>query len=49
MRRASHSREAGIVPLMTSFAITGTATGREISSGSRLPVRLAGFLCRPWG
>ena len=34
MRRASHSREAEVVPLITSFAITGTATGREIM-GSR--------------
>ena len=34
MRRASHSREADIVPLITSFAITGTATGRE-TIGSR--------------
>ena len=30
MRRASHSREADMVPFITSFAITGTATGREI-------------------
>ena len=29
MRRASHSREADVVPLMTSFAMTGTATGLE--------------------
>jgi hypothetical protein len=29
MRRASHSREAEFVPLITSFAVTGTATGRE--------------------
>ena len=34
MRRASHSRDADMVPLITSFAITGTATGREIM-GSR--------------
>ena len=34
MRRASHSREAEAVPLITSFAITGTATGRE-TMGSR--------------
>ena len=34
MRRASHSREADIVPLITSFAITRTATGRE-TIGSR--------------
>ena len=34
MQRASHSREAEFVPLITSFAITGTATGREII-GSR--------------
>ena len=30
MRRASHSREADMVSLMTSFAITGTATGLDI-------------------
>jgi hypothetical protein len=29
MRRASHSREADVVSLMTSFAMTGTATGLE--------------------
>jgi hypothetical protein len=34
MRRASHSREAEAVPLITSFAITGMATGQEII-GSR--------------
>ena len=34
MRRASHSREADLVSLMTSFAMTGTATGLEII-GSR--------------
>ena len=34
MRRASHSREADIVPLITSFAITGTATGLD-TIGSR--------------
>ena len=30
MRRASHSREAELVSLMTSLASTGTATGRLI-------------------
>jgi hypothetical protein len=30
MRRASHSREEDVVSLMTSFAITGIATGREV-------------------
>ena len=34
MRRASRSREAEVVPLITSFATTGTATGRE-TMGSR--------------
>ncbi len=34
MRRASHSREAEFVPLITNVAITGTATGLEIT-GSR--------------
>ena len=34
MRRASHSREAEFVPLTTSFAMTGMATGLEIM-GSR--------------
>ena len=34
MRRASHSREADVVSLMTSFAMTGTATGLE-TMGSR--------------
>lgn len=29
MRRASHSREAGVVSLMTSFAMAGTAAGLE--------------------
>ena len=29
MRRASRSREADVVSLMTSFAMTGTATGLE--------------------
>ena len=29
MRRASHSREADWVPLTTSLASTGRATGRE--------------------
>jgi hypothetical protein len=29
MRQASHSREAEAVSLMTSFAMTGIATGRE--------------------
>jgi hypothetical protein len=30
MCRASHSREEDVVPLITSFVITGIATGREI-------------------
>jgi hypothetical protein len=30
MRRAGHSREEEVVSLMTSFAITGSATGRQI-------------------
>ena len=34
MRQARCSREADVVPLITSFAITGTATGRRIM-GSR--------------
>jgi hypothetical protein len=34
MRRASHSLDAEFVPLITSFAVTGTATGRE-TIGSR--------------
>ena len=29
MRRASHSREADVVSLMTSLAMTGMATGLE--------------------
>jgi hypothetical protein len=35
MRRASHSREGDTVSLMTSLAMTGTATGLEII-GSRM-------------
>jgi hypothetical protein len=34
MRRASHGREADMVSLTTSFAMTGMATGLEIM-GSR--------------
>jgi hypothetical protein len=30
MRRASHSREPDVLSLMTSFAMTRMATGREI-------------------
>ncbi len=29
IRRASHSRDADVVPLTTSLASTGSATGRE--------------------
>jgi len=35
MRRASHSREAEVVPLMTSLASTGMATGLA-TIGSRI-------------
>jgi hypothetical protein len=31
-RRASRNREADAVPLIISFVITGTATGREITA-----------------
>ena len=34
MRRASHSRDAELVPLMTSLASTGMATGL-LTAGSR--------------
>jgi hypothetical protein len=45
MRRASRSREAGMVSLMTSFAITGTATGRRIM-GSRTQTAITTQLFR---
>ena len=37
MRRASHSREADAVSLITSFACTGKATGR-FRNGSRTTI-----------
>jgi hypothetical protein len=37
IRRASHSRDLELVPLITSLAITGTATGRE-TMGSRTTI-----------
>src|ERR1035441_3044050 len=37
MRRASHSRDAELVPLTTSFAMTGSAKGR-VQNGSETTI-----------
>jgi hypothetical protein len=40
MRRASHSRDFEFDPLITSFAITGTPTGREIPGRDTITARI---------
>jgi hypothetical protein len=39
IRRASHSRDLEFDPLITSFAITGTATGRDIAGSRTMTAR----------
>lgn len=44
MRRASHSRDFEFEPLITSFAITGTPTGREIPGRRTVTARITQLL-----
>ena len=47
MRRASHSRDAELVSLMTSFASTGMATGRLITGSRTMTAAITQLLPYP--
>ena len=47
IRRASHSRDAEVVPLTTSLASTGSATGREQNGRSATIAAMTQLLPRP--
>ncbi len=47
MRRASHSRDAEFVPLTTSFAVTGSATGRVQNGRDTMTASTTQLLPRP--
>ena len=47
MRRASHSRDAELVPLTTSFASTGSATGRSQNGSRTMTAMTTQLLPRP--
>jgi hypothetical protein len=44
MRQAGHSRDFEFELLITSFAITGTRTGREIPGSRTVTARIAQLL-----